>query len=538
MVSAALLLDRWRARMPPLLREQLQLVAGARNGPLLTSHFEELDDAQTDLRPLHIYNLPDELLLGIFRHLHSRDDIQRLRLSSKRLNKTSSHLLINTLHVSPNPKSLERLDQVSRHATISRGVRRLIVSVDVYSPELARDVQGFTAHCMRELNGFLNLPSTHTTRREAHEMCLSWHYFLESFQNSYTDTSHLNGDHISALHNGWLRYQELYDQQQMVLRNWRFSDGIASAVSRMPFLNDLVIRDRSRSTVDEDLWSSSLYQKMGALVHHPTRLVEEMMLHTFSWRKATQNSVETPPTYLLYLILLSIYNTGSSLAHLRFDLTPPQYLGLDLDRSEWIQLRSFARSLKSFKLCIGAEPSGLVHKTRSRKEIRNLERFLAVLSRSSELDTLILDFAFRERDCHSLNRTHDPRRTSIGPLMVYWQNHRNIHLKNCSITLKELRDFVALPRKEPAVIGLWYVYLLDGTWAEAVEILRRAVLSGRLSQESYLRWPYGAECLTMATDKRKRIFHYRSDRRFHKDSLVNCYIKGYDARLASNPLRE
>lgn len=484
MVSAALLLDRWRARLPPLLCEQLQPVADALRHPTGKPRLATLDESQTGLRPVHIHNLPDELLLEVFRYLLNRDDIKRLRLSSKRLNKTSSHLLISTLRVSPNLTSLERLDEISRHPTISRGVRRLIVSVDVYSPELARDVQGFTAYCMRELAEFVSLPTAHTATREAREIYRSWRCFLESSRDPYNGTSHLNVDHISALHNGWLRYQDLYDQQQMVLRNWRFSDGIASAISRMALLNDLVIRDRSRSTADEDLWSSSLYHKMGALVQNPTRLVEEVMLHTFSWRKATEKSVENPPTYLLYLILLAISNAGSSLAHLRFDLTPPQYLGLELNRFEWIQLGSFSRGLKSFKLAIGAERSGLVHKIRSRKEIRNFERFLAVLTRSGELDTLALDFAFRERQYHEINRMHDPRRTSIGPLMVDWQKHRNIHLKNCSITLKELRTFVGLPRNEPAVLGLWYVFLLDGTWAEVVEILRREVLRGQLSRES------------------------------------------------------
>lgn len=486
MVSAALLLDHWRARLPPLLREQLEPVASALNDPIAKSHLVTLHEAQAGLRPVHIHDLPDELLLGIFRYLLNCDDIKRLRLSSKRLNKTSSHLLINTLRVSPNAKSLERLDQVSRHPTISRGVRRLIVSVDVYSPELARDVQGFTTYCMRELAEFIRLPRAHiaTGGAQAIGIYRSWRCFLESFQDPYNGTSHLNEDHISALHNGWLRYQDLYDQQQMVLRNRRFSDGIASAISRMAFLNDLVIRDRSRTTADEDLWSSSLFHKIGALVQHPTRLVEEMMLHTFSWRKTAEKSVEHPPANLLYLILLAIHNAGSSLAHLRIDLTPPQCLGLELDRSGWIKLESFARSLKSFRLAIGAERSGAVHRVRSPKEIRNFERFLAVLTRSGQLESLALDFAFRERHYHGVNRTHDPRRTSIGPLMVDWQKHQNIHLKNCSITLRELRTFVGLPRKEPAVLGLWYVYLLDGTWAEAVEILHREVLSGQLSQES------------------------------------------------------
>lgn len=80
----------------------------------------ELSEAQTDLHedlgslsrplthPLKIHNLPDELLMNIFNNIRNRTDIKNLRMSSRRLNETSSHLLMDTLHVSPNPSSLER----------------------------------------------------------------------------------------------------------------------------------------------------------------------------------------------------------------------------------------------------------------------------------------------------------------------------------------------------------------------------------------------------------------------------------------------
>jgi hypothetical protein len=225
---------------------------------------------------------------------------------------------------------------------------------------------------------------------------------------------------------------------------------------------------------------------MEELVRDPTCLVEEMMLHTFSWQKARTKQVEIPPTQLLYQIPLSIYNAGSSLAHLRFDLTPPYDLQLQIDSSEWSQPGSFAQGLKSFKLNVGADPWWNVNlgPVRNAEEVENFERFLTVFTRSGEFNTLVLDFAFLERHCLEDDRTHDPNRTSIGPLMVNWHKHQNVHLKNCAINLEELRSFVSLPRKKPTILGLWYVYLLDGTCAEAVEILRRALLSGRLSQES------------------------------------------------------
>jgi hypothetical protein len=141
--------------------------------------------------------------MGIFRHLRNCEDIKRLRLSSQRLNETSSHLLINTLYVSPNPKSLERLNQVSRHPAISRGVRRLVASIDVYSPELARDVQSFTAWCIEELAEIVSRQTV--ARYKAIQIWRSWHYFQQSFSDPHSDGMHLDEHHTSAVYSGWLR---------------------------------------------------------------------------------------------------------------------------------------------------------------------------------------------------------------------------------------------------------------------------------------------------------------------------------------------
>lgn len=97
---------------------------------------------------------------------------------------------------------------------------------------------------------------------------------------------------------------------------------------------------------------------------------------------------------------------------------------------------------------------------------------------------MALDFSFEERDFLAANLTHDPIRTFIGPFLASMHQPQNIHLKNCSITLENLQTFVPLTRKKPGVLGLWYVYLLDGDWADAVEVLRSEVLHGELSQQS------------------------------------------------------
>lgn len=437
------------------------------------------------LRPLKIHDLPDELLMDISGYLRNPADIKNLRLSCRRLNETSSHLLMDTVHVRLNPKSLERLSEVSQHATISRGIRRLVASVDVYNADFARSVQSFAARCIQELDDlYENIPWDNPYRRGTFLLRHSWIAFTETFTDTYNDGAHVNEENVSALYNGWLRYHQLYHEQQMVLRHGRFPLAIASAIGRMPSIEELVLRDRSRSSDDQYPRSSKTFHKLGKLVRDPTRLVEEMMLHAFSWQKARITRVENPPTQLLYQIPLAIHAAGHLVAHLRFDLTPPHTLQLQLSSSQMYQLILFAQGLKSLKFSVRAEPANLWRPSRDAEEKENLDLFFAAFMKSMRLDFVALDFAFEERDCLAANRTHDPNRTSIGPLLTNLRQPQNIHLKNCSLTLEELRTFVRLPRKVPVVLGLWYVYLLDGDWADAVELLRSEVRRGGLSQQS------------------------------------------------------
>lgn len=440
------------------------------------------------LRPLNVQDLPDELLMGIFGYLRNRAEIKNLRLSCQRLNQTSSHLLMDTIHVSPNPKSLKRLGEVSRHPNISRGIRRLVASVDVYSEDFARSVESFAVRCVHEANNLLenlrgdNLRGKISRRRDMIVIQYKWAQFAERSTDAHNDG--LYEADVSELYNGWLRYHKLYHEQQMVLRRGRFPHDIASAIGRMPCLEDLVIRDWSRSSDGEQPWGPSTIQKLINLTQDPSRLIEEMMLHTFSWQRARIMGVENPPTQLLYQIPLAIHAAGHSVAHLKFDLSPPHSFQLQLGSSEMARLVHFAQGLKSFTFSATAEPAGFWRPSRDAEEHEHLVWFLTPFLKSKNLDSVALDFAFEERDCLAENRTHDPDRTSIRPILANLHQPRSIHLKNCSITLEELRTFARLPRKEPAVLGLWYVYLLDGDWADAVELLRSEVLGGGLSQES------------------------------------------------------
>ncbi|KAI3396930.1 hypothetical protein diail_11543 [Diaporthe ilicicola] len=491
------------------------------------------------LRPLKIHNLPDALLVEIFLYLNNLADVKNLRLSSRRLNKTSSHLLLHTLHVNLSVSSLLRLDKASRHPYISKGIRRIVASVDLYKYGLTKDFKDFAVASIRKLEAFL--PQKHYPTHLACERILeSWEVFLTNPDPLVCDgqlEALLTKSHLDALYSGYLQYYQLYLEQQGVLCDGHFAKAIAAAIGRLPNFKELVIRDWSHKSNDQETRRRPRTPKaLKELVGYPDLLVGEMMVKTSSWNQAEAMIGHTSIANLLYQIPLAIHGAGSRLAHLKVDLTPFHSFHV-LDRDEISGLKSFAQGLQSFRFRI--DPIHPEFWRQRPEETASLSKFLVILTRSKQLNVLALDLAFRERDLFKDNRTHDVNRTSIGPLLVSLRSPKleKIHLQNCSLHLKDLQALVDHLRSEQAVIGLWYVSLLSGDWAEAVELLREKVLSGRLGRESYVRTPYGAECVDMSVTERKRLFQFRWDGSACKDNVVNCYIKGHDHGPTSNPLR-
>ena len=106
-----------------------------------------MDSVQSqDHTSLHILNFPNEILFRIFDFLRSepvrsiavggafgyrngKDDVKNTRLVCRRFRDASSHLLISSLNVSVNKASLAQLDEISRHPLMSKGVRKVNVSL-------------------------------------------------------------------------------------------------------------------------------------------------------------------------------------------------------------------------------------------------------------------------------------------------------------------------------------------------------------------------------------------------------------------------
>ena len=114
------------------------------------------------LRLLNILNLPDELLMQIFKYVRGGLDdhdlyffdytggdvgqVKALRQVCRRFRNTSSHLLLRSVKVNMTRPSIAHLEEVSRQPVISKGIRAIQVILCFYDSVLAGDIRAFAAY--------------------------------------------------------------------------------------------------------------------------------------------------------------------------------------------------------------------------------------------------------------------------------------------------------------------------------------------------------------------------------------------------------
>ncbi|KAI0537915.1 hypothetical protein GGR58DRAFT_513427 [Xylaria digitata] len=202
---------------------------------------------RSSIRPLHILDLPDELLMLIFGHVKDYHqgalcenslsfpdnnrpptcDISNIRLSCRRFYNTSSHLLMDFVRLELQPDSLSRLQEISRHPLIRKGIRSVHVSLGFYHSELANDLQHFALWCHKQF------------RKDTDDVRLA----LKFLDCDETTRNKLNDDLFKKARDiqqtwGKACLEALQDQQRL-LASEEFAQDVAAALAQMPVLKSL-----------------------------------------------------------------------------------------------------------------------------------------------------------------------------------------------------------------------------------------------------------------------------------------------------------
>lgn len=579
--------------IPQTITDIKQLVETFEELQVEVRHLFELRARSLRRSKTGIMDLPGEVLMGIFQYFRPPLDfstmspdkgndggdletIKNLRLTCAWFRQHSSHLLIRRLRVAPDVKSLELLERVSSHPEIARGERILSIDLRSYMAPIVEDPNLFSAvsfetvknniewleSSIELLEGYnppLYISVESLTRgreqdgdeqgQEERSTLLPKGMSLESAQDAvlrlervleiwdpfkkelFTDTDSGPIEDppqvdtaVLALRKGYERYRDLYHQQHRLIKDGSFARAVAAtaAASKSKVwlsMSDIHISADYRIADLEELAKSDF-----ALFVDPHRL-DDAVSHLARphpwWLLGDKRSWELSQS-LLCEIPLAIHAAGAKLAGLDVRVHhPPQNLDLSMMDEQLSCFKKVTEDLEVFKF---APKPITADRVTSLEVSQDFYDYLGAAMGRQVVPNLYLDL---------LAATQKPygARFPIEPFLRCsdWSRLKSGVLGNFDVRLEDLRRLIDM--LEPGTrLRLGSINLTSRTWAEALDCLRTKV-----SHDSWLSSPAGAECDDMAEEEYAEIFSGRdSTGDGVKGSKATQYIRSVEG--VENPL--
>ncbi|KAI1073881.1 hypothetical protein F5B20DRAFT_565748 [Whalleya microplaca] len=477
-------------------------------------------------RPLHILHLPDEILTQIFTCARGESDldkplklgvakfeegrgpqeIKNIRLVCRRFYEASSRLLVTAVSVSMHSSSLARLDEISRHPLVAKGVRTVRVILDVYVSKLANDFDGLFVNCQKRELAYSRrdwetpvwcrseLDDIEATTKCSH-LLISWNKISQKIPDS--SLADRDRENIRLIRRAHELYRRAYLEQERMRTGGSFVQAVADAMARMPVAKFLIITDQDMSVLPHDV---PFVQKMKS----PTLLIANM-IRPLTWSDVLTGRggidltwaerIAILPIELLSQIPLAIHRAGVKLSDVNYQVTPkenpenPENPSSDLvlRDQDLDNLKAATRQLKSFTF---RPRGGWVRYGGS--AMRQAKRLVEAFTDSDSIQDLYISmYEFwpdSSAGCLLLTRT--------------WPRLRQVRFEG-PLHFEELKMFYAKVQSHVNLRLAW-VQLMSGSWADVLDLMRANTRSRQDS--SYILEPVGAECFSMPKKQVDRIF--------------------------------
>lgn len=497
-----------------------------------------------------IIKLPDELLRMISELVRDNPDtvndddsirdiksIKSMRLTCRRLCDASSHLLLHQLDVSLTTSSLAHLDEVSRHPTISKGIRSLQICAALYDPGVARNFRSFTGNAARRMRQYLednsykmssyfdvNLPQRNwqdpqdgcnketawvlervqlfQRRRDVALMCAKYLAAEESVPDE--------DQTMATFRRVYEQYRQLVSDQETLLRDDTFVQNVAMAVARMPTIVGLSMTDRS------SFKQCSLSTSLSGPVDHTLR---RDLFVTSGGNYKIPIGLQRRTAKLLYQLPLAIGRAGNSLTELYigFD-SEGANKGLELDKK---QMRDIVRAVGHLKVLHISGQWGMpaMYSTASPGEWTSLPKFVSLFMRASSLRSVTIDLG---------NWYVPPEFVAPSLVSIPWEKLTKISLHGFSMDLDEIRKHIDKLQRGTCIV-LWNLYLKSGSRADLLDMVRE-----KADCQSDV---FGLESHENDSDDENEDAYWSTvlNQTRKMKRLINGYIRGH---CSENPFRQ
>lgn len=299
---------------------------------VLSHHLE----ARASSRPVTIMDIPDEILIKIFGlvkdwqpdkifylqqcppSIECVKDVMNLRLTCRRFHNCSSHLLIDLVSVELNSESLLRLQEISNHPLIRKGIAVVQVVLHFYDSGLADDIVAFTSYNRDRLH-------LHTQKLEdqigmyldqfkreavigdvkkSKAVVDSWRNFVLRWPQG--PTNKYDQSCRAIIRTAHRKYRQLFADQEKMRKDSIFVRAVATAFLKMPIATRLELR------------AAKPFREPEYYVSHAaeTKTLKQMMLFPTKWQEIGEHNVHNlgqPPAEVLVKLPVAIHEAGGFL---------------------------------------------------------------------------------------------------------------------------------------------------------------------------------------------------------------------------------
>ncbi|KAK4445130.1 hypothetical protein QBC34DRAFT_473014 [Podospora aff. communis PSN243] len=432
----------------------------------------EVGPTPTAAKSISLMSLPNEILLDVFgftylgkgdyrRHCDHPDypdqkgsDVKNCRLVCRRFHDISSRLLISSVAIDCRISSLARLDAISRHPIIAKGVESIQVSLAVFTPSVGASLVDLISRYQLAI-------------KPSHPIHSAWGKLRQFLQHEDSKVADENILHLLFFKMVQKAYRQLCEEQDFLSQSGNFAKLASPAILRMPRVRMLSFHDNLPLSNRDD------HKDMA-------ELLEERCRHTFCPDGIIARGFDNRPTWLAVELPAALQAAGASIEAVDIRFGTFKSDPFCLPASSTVGPRDAAANLRTFSLKVSDEPSLSSH--------AHISSYLSAFTSAGKLESLYLEL----QQWH-MSDTMDARVLELTTKVLTDCRLENVRELKFAYVMFDFAAFEKfLSKRVPALksLGLVRVGFFDderrGTaWPQALEILRRKSLDAvKLQQPS------------------------------------------------------
>ncbi|KAF7904345.1 hypothetical protein EAF00_001679 [Botryotinia globosa] len=376
--------------------------------------------------------------------------IQKMRLICRRVCDISSRFLLPTVRVELSAQSLARLDMISRHPTIGKGVRTVRVN----------------ARCLHRLVGDS----------------------FEGFQYPKSESGE-SDTAISLREIFWSRayerYKYLLTEEKTLTEEGVFLVSAGTAIARMPRATALHICDMDRNDEYDYRPLPRLCSKSKFLLDYYENedlLIDDMIKTKLfgdddDFRELRiEKSWSSPSAQIIIGLPAAIHKAGRSLENICIEMICPTDYRTLASFEGFQELSAATQWLKRFTFYCRGEDFEDGSDQWMPTELDGLVKYLSAIVNTNALEKVHIDVSqLAIGPEHFEMKTQNPSMPSLGTILTsrIWPNLRSMNLTRVPLHLSELETFIDNLKSSDIEMNIQYMYLISGSWSDGIEIFTR-----------------------------------------------------------------